>query len=114
MHPREHRRLPQRPEPGTDLVDEQLRLFPSREVPALVEPVVMDQVRIGVLCPLPRPLEELTRKHTHGYRDGHALRVEEPELVLPVEATRRDPRVRQPIERDVVEDVVSRETLSLS
>ena len=40
--------------------------------------------------------------------------VEEAELVLPIEASRRDARVRQPIQRDVVEDVVSAETLGLS
>ena len=37
------------------------------------------------------------------------LGVEEVALVLPVEASRRDSGVRQPVERDVVEDVVPRE-----
>ena len=33
---------------------------------------------------------------------------------FPIEASRRDPRVRQPVERDVVEDVVSRQALLLA
>ena len=40
-----------------------------------------------------------------------ALRGEEGQLVLPVQARRGDRRVRQPVERDVVEDVVSRQAL---
>ena len=35
------------------------------------------------------------------------------QLVLPVETSRGDRRVRQPVERDVVEDVVAREALGL-
>src|SRR4051794_26669308 len=59
--------LAERPEPGADLVDEQLGLFPCREVPTLGEPVVIDQVRIGVLCPLPRHLVKLVGEHAHGH-----------------------------------------------
>src|SRR6266571_3307584 len=40
-------------------------------------------------------------------RDLHALDVEESELVLPVEASRRNPGIRQPVKRRVVEDVVT-------
>ena len=67
----------------------------------------MDEVGIGLLCPTARHLIELAREDAHGYRDVHALRVEEAELVLPIETSRRDPRVRQPVVGDVVEDVVS-------
>ncbi len=34
------------------------------------------------------------------------LRVQKRKLVFPIETTRRNPRVRQPVERDVVEHVV--------
>src|SRR5688500_5633158 len=97
----------QRSKAGADLFHEQLRLLPGGEVPALVELVVMEQLGIGLLRPAPRHLIELVREDAHGYRDVHALRVEEAELVLPIETSRGDPRVRQPVVSDVVEDVVS-------
>ena len=34
-------------------------------------------------------------------------------LVFPIETSRRNRRVRQPVERDVVEDIVSRQALGL-
>src|ERR671910_43497 len=74
----------------------------------------MDEVGIGLLCPTPRHLIELVRKDAHRYRDGDALRVEEAELVFPIETSRRDPRGRQPVVGDVVEDVVSCKALGLS
>jgi hypothetical protein len=67
----------------------------------------MDEVGIGLLCPTPRHLIELVRKDAHGYRDGDALRVEEAELVFPIETSRRNPCVRQPVVGDVVEHIVS-------
>jgi hypothetical protein len=42
------------------------------------------------------------------------LRCEEAGLVLPTDARRGDRRVGQPVERDVVEDVVSREASAWS
>src|SRR4051812_6600956 len=101
--------LAKRAEPRAQLGGVQLRLLPGGEVPALVELVVMDQVGIRLLCPTPRHLIELVREDAHGYRDRYALRVEEAELVFPIETSRRDPGVRQPVVRDVVEDVVSGE-----
>src|SRR5688500_3294597 len=104
----------QRPEAYAYLFAEQLRLFPGREVPALVELVVMDEVGIGLLRPTLRHLIELVRKDAHRYRNGDALRVEEAELVLPVKTSRGNPRIRQPVVGDVVEDVVSGKALGLS
>jgi hypothetical protein len=40
------------------------------------------------------------------------LALKKPPLVFPIELGRRDPRVRQPIERDVVEDLVTRQFAS--
>ena len=51
--------LPQRLEPCAKLFDEERRLLPPREVPALVEFVVMDEVGIPSLCPTPRRLRDL-------------------------------------------------------
>jgi hypothetical protein len=83
--------LAKRPEARADLFGEQLRLLPGREVPTLVELVVMDEVGIGLLCPTPRHLVDLVRKDAHRYRDGDALRVEEADRIFPIETSRRDP-----------------------
>src|SRR6266550_2203239 len=47
-------------------------------------------------------------------RNLDALDVEESELVFPVELSRRNPGVRQPVERDVVEDIVTRKATRVS
>src|SRR5215208_6280077 len=97
VHARRRGHLAKRPEPLADLVYEQLGLLPGGKMPALVELVVVDEIGIGLLRPTPRHLIKLVRKDAHGYRDGNALRVEEAELVFPIETSRRDPRVRQPV-----------------
>src|SRR6185436_12286114 len=53
-------------------------------------------------------------KSAHRNRDGHTLRSEKRELVFPIQSSRRNCRARQPIERDVVEDVISRQALCLA
>src|SRR5688500_10491728 len=70
-------RLPKRPKSVADLLREDLRLLPGREVPAFREPVVVNQLGIGFFGPTPRHLIELVRKDAHGYRNGDALRPEE-------------------------------------
>src|SRR5215213_9618094 len=101
--------LAQRPEARANLVCEEVRLFPRREVPAPGDLVVVDEVRVGPLRPTPRGLILLAGKDAHGRRDGDTFGIEETALVFPIETRRRDPRVRQPIERDVVEDLVARQ-----
>ena len=88
---------------------EELRLLPGRKVPALVDLVVVDEFGIRPLRPTPRGLILLARKDAHGNRNGDALGVEEAALVFPIETRRRDPGVRQPVKRDVVEDLVTRQ-----
>jgi hypothetical protein len=83
-------------------------------VAALVELVVMDELGIRPLCPAPRGRVDLVGEGAHGDRDLDALDVEEGRACgVPVEARRGDRRVRQPVERDVVEDVVARQALRL-
>jgi hypothetical protein len=87
-----------------------LRLFPGREVAASVELVEMDEVvGIRALCPGPRCLVQLVGKDADGKRNGDVLGLEEARLALPVETSGGNPGVREPVERDVVEDVVSGE-----
>src|SRR5438309_9993949 len=100
----------QRPEGGAELFGEELGLFPGCEVAASVDLVVMDEVvRVGALGPAPRCLVQLVREHADGERDRDLLGVEEVRFVLPVETGRGYPGVGQPVERDVVKQVVPRE-----
>ena len=103
----EHRQLPQRPEACTKLFCEQLWLFPGGEVAASVELVVVDEVVVGPLGPATGGLVALVWKDADGRRDGDVDGEEAGDLGLPVETSRRDRRVRQPVEGDVVKDVVA-------
>jgi hypothetical protein len=56
----------------------------------------------------------VVRKDAHGHWHSDAFDTEERRPpVLPVETAARNPRVRQPRDRDVVENVVAREALKL-
>ena len=68
----------------------------------------------GFLRPAPRRRVDFVRKDTDGDRNFDVLWRKEGELILPVEAGRRDCRPRQPIERDVVEDIVSGQALGVA
>jgi hypothetical protein len=83
-------------------------------VAAFVELVVMDEFGIRPLGPTPRGLIELVRKGAHGNRDGDVFRAEKGELVFPIETGSGKRRVRQPSDRDVVEDIVPGEAGSFS
>src|SRR6202011_948388 len=107
-------KLAQRLERRTKLGHEDLWLFPGRKVPAFVELVVMNELGIGFFCRTPRSWIQLVRKRAHGNGDGNAFDTEKRQLVFRIETSRRIPRVRQPVERNVVEDVVSRQAFGLS
>src|ERR1700682_2635610 len=74
----------------------------------------MDEFGVRFLYPAARGGVDLIWKDADGIRDGDVLGGEKGKLVFPIETTRRDSRVRQPVERDVVEDVVSRKALGLA
>jgi hypothetical protein len=99
----------QRPEPRPELGGEELRLLPGREVTALVHLVVVDEPGIRPLGPAPGRLVLFAGEYAHGDRDGNAFGVEKAALVFPIETRRGDARVRQPVERDVVQDLVPRQ-----
>src|SRR5882757_9930085 len=83
-------------------------------MPAFLNLVVMNNFGIHSLSPAQRGWIEFVREDAHGNRDGHAFGGEIPEFVLPIETRAGKRRVRQPGDRDVVEDVVAREALRLS
>src|SRR5437660_750064 len=74
----------------------------------------MDEFGIRFLYPAPRGGVNFIGKNAHGNRDGDVLGGEKGKLVFPIQTSRRDPRVRQPVEGDVVEDVVPRKALGLT
>src|SRR5215208_494203 len=108
--------LAQCPESRSDIFNEQLRLFPGREVSAFIVLVVIDQFGISLLCPAPRRWIEFIRKDAHGNRDrDDAFDSEERgQLVLPIQTRAGNRGVGQPRDRDIVEDIVAREALGLA
>jgi hypothetical protein len=83
-------------------------------VPAFIEDVVIDEFGIGPLCPTPRGCIDLVRKNAYSNRDGDVFGVEKGELIFPIKTSRRDRRVRQPVQRNVVQDVIPCEAARLS
>ena len=67
-------------------------------MPALLDPVVVNELRIRLLRPALRSRVELVGEDGDANRDLNALDVEEGQMALPIEAGRRDSRIRQPIE----------------
>src|SRR6266849_5604974 len=106
--------LAQWSERHANLFREELRLFPRREVSAFRESVVVNQFGIGFLCPAPRGCIDLIGKYAHGSRDRDTFQGEKGKLAFPIETSRRDRRIHQPVERYVVEGVVSRQALGLT
>src|SRR4029077_12861196 len=74
----------------------------------------MDELGKGLLGPTAWGWIEFVREDTHGNRDGDAFGIEiSLAPVFPIETGARNPSVRQPGNRDVVENVVAREALRL-
>src|ERR1700722_9393303 len=104
-----------RSEPGADLRRKTRRLLPGSEVSALGELIEMNQFRIGFLCPASRGWIEFVREHAYRDRNGDAFGVEIPfAKIFPVKTSAGKRGVRQPGDRNVVEDIVAREALGLA
>src|ERR1700728_4842941 len=83
-------RLAQWPERCSQLGAEEFRLLPCREVSALRDSVVVNQLGISFLGPTPRGLINLVWKGAHGNRDRDVSRIEKAALIFPIETSRRD------------------------
>gem|GEM_PF-6403038 len=81
-------------------------LFPGRKVAAFVEGVEMDEIVVSALGPTPRSLVDLFRENANGGRNGDAQVINKGALVFMRETRAGHARVRQPVVRNVVEDVV--------
>src|ERR1700733_9843604 len=113
------RRLTQRPECSPHLGGKERRLFPRSEMTAFVELVVANKYGIGPLCPASGGRVDFVGEDAHGDRDRDTPDVEEASSRrnlrgVPVETRRGDPGVRQPVKRDVVEDVIPSKPLRLT
>ncbi len=84
-------------------------------MPALGELVEVNELGIRLLRPAPRSGIEFVREDADGNWDGDAFGIEIPALapILPIETGAGKRRVRQPGDRDVVEDVIAGEALEL-
>src|SRR4029453_19371829 len=108
------RLFPKGSEAHAKLFSKKLGLFPGSEMTALFHLVVVDEIGIGPLRPVPGRLVEFVREGAHGRWDFDALGTEKGELkigivqALPIEASRRDPGVGQPEQCDIVEDTFRR------
>ena len=86
--------LPERPERRAELLGEEPRLFPGREVTTLVDLVEVDEIAIGAPGPGLRGSIDLLRKHRDGHRErdlGGLLRGREKNALaggLPVQPRR--------------------------
>jgi len=76
-------------------------------VPAFVNPVVINEFVIRPLRPTSRGLIVLAGKDTHSSWDRHMSRVIQIEVKFPIETSRRNRRVGQPVECEVIEYIVS-------
>src|SRR5688500_8160200 len=74
----------QRPERCSEFLDENRRLLPGCEMAALGEPVVMDEIVVGALRPIPRSLVDLLRENADRGRNGDAQVVDEAALAFRV------------------------------
>src|SRR5689334_12683206 len=103
--------LAQRQKRGAHLLTEELRLLPGGEMAAPVDFVVVDQVVVGALDPVTRRLEDLAGEDRVGHREPDVRwwvlqRRFRTAAGLPVDPRGRGAGARQPVERDVVEDMV--------
>src|SRR5688500_6000311 len=101
-------------EGGAKFLREDFRLFPCREMAALLGLVVVDEIRIRPNRPTFGSLKQLVRKGAHSDRDSDVLRREIVQFVLPVETRTGDGGLRQPGDGNVIENVVSGEASGLS
>src|SRR5689334_15502559 len=82
-------------------------------MPTLRQAVVMDKIRVGVFRPATRGGIELIWKDAYGCRELDTFRSKKGELAFPVQTSGRHRRVRQPVQRHIVKNVVTRESLGV-
>src|SRR3954464_1609544 len=76
---------------------------------ALFGSMVVNELGVGFFGPASGRLILLAGEDGYCDRDLHTFSVEEAALVFPIETRREDPGIRQPVKRDVVENLVPRQ-----
>src|SRR5262245_2574537 len=101
----------QRPKAIAQLLREERRLFERGEVTATVELVPMDEAGEEALGPAARRGDNLPGEDAASYRkvDDAAIVLACDARMLKVDPRGRRARIRQPVERDDVEHLVTRE-----
>src|SRR5437899_9045003 len=74
----------------------------------------MDEFGIGPLGPTLGSGIDFVWKYAHGNRNGNIFDIEKGQVVFPIESSGRNRGAGQPIKSDVVEEVVSGQTLGLT
>src|SRR5918995_196691 len=107
------RRLTQRGECGSHLLREELGLFPSGEVAAPIDLVEVADVGVDCIDPAARGPPDLAREGAEADRNRDLQRslpgrqgCRQGSSVLPVRPGRRGAGARQPVQRDVVDNVL--------
>src|SRR6478672_8537363 len=101
----------QRAEALAQIVYNRLRLLPGSEMPAFRVIPEIGEIGVSLLGPGLRNRVDLGREGADHDGDGLSQGREEGQLVFPVEPRRGYSCPCQPIERDVVADVIARESL---
>src|SRR5262249_1501767 len=96
------------PEGSAHFLAEELRLFPRCEVAAEVDLVEVDKVAECALDPTPRRAEGLIWEDSEGCGHGDRPRISR-SCFFPIESRRGCACVRDPVERHVVEELVTRQ-----
>src|SRR5688572_27411384 len=78
----------QRSKAGTNFLGEQLRLFPRREVPTLVDLVVINEVSVRPFRPAEGRAVDLVGKDAHRNGDADVGGIKKRQLVFPIETGR--------------------------
>src|SRR4051812_49246384 len=102
-----NRLLAKRPQACSHLLHEKVGLFPSGEVSAFRDFIEMNEIAVGPLRPASRTLVNFLRKDADSRRNGDAKVLKEAFLELGIQTGRGHPGVRQPRQRNVIEDVVA-------
>jgi hypothetical protein len=99
-------------ESGTHFLSEERGLFPGGEMAAVGGFVEVVEVLVAALGPALGGAEDLAGEDADGDRHvDDAARVEVVGMVFPIDPRGRGPGLRQPVERDIVEDRIAAQHL---
>ena len=93
-------------ETAAELAHERVRLLERREVAPGCELIPIDELAEALFCPTSRRAEDLFGEDADAGREGDGIAVDLVEA-LPIEPRLRGPGIGQPVEHDVVDELVA-------